>query len=82
MEICVGRAPFGRWTNTAVLALAVLPSALVAQDRLKTMPGYEQYSRVAPQIAGSVKLGSVQPFWSDSGAAFEYQRATSGVSSM
>ena len=49
MEICVGRAPFGRWTNTAVLALAVLPSALVAQDRLKTMPGYEQYSRVAPR---------------------------------
>ena len=56
------------------LSLAAGPSVVVAQDRLKTMPGYEQYARVAPQIVGSVKLGTLQPFWIDSGKAFEYQR--------
>ena len=59
-----------------VSALTVVPCVARAQDRLKTMPGYEQYARIAPQIAGSVKLGLVQPFWIDSGKAFEYQRDT------
>ena len=40
------------------------------------MPGFEQYSRVSPQIPGSVKLGVLQTFWVDSGRAFEYQRDT------
>jgi len=57
-----------------LLALGALPSATFAQDRLKTMPGYDQYARVAPQIQGSVKTGAVQVFWVDSGHAFEYQR--------
>jgi len=57
-----------------LLALGALPSAAIGQDRLKTMPGYEQYARVAPQIAGSVKLGTLQTFWIDSGRALEYQR--------
>ena len=57
-----------------LLALCALPSAAIGQDRLKTMPGYEQYARVAPQIAGSVKLGTLQTFWIDSGRALEYQR--------
>ena len=56
------------------LVLTALPSAVVAQDRLKTMPGYDQYSRVAPQIPASVKPGALQTFWIDSGKAFEYQR--------
>ena len=56
------------------LSLAAAPSVVGAQDRLKTMPGYEQYARVAPQIVGSVKLGTLQAFWIDTGNAFEYQR--------
>ncbi len=56
------------------LVLTALPSAVVAQDRLKTMPGYDQYSRVAPQIPASVKPGALQTFWVDSGKAFEYQQ--------
>ena len=55
-------------------AFVTLPCVAIAQDRLKTMPGYEQYARVAPQIPGSVKLGVLQTFWVDSGKAFEYQR--------
>jgi hypothetical protein len=38
------------------------------------MPGYDQYARVAPQIPGSVKLGTLQAFWIDSGKSFEYQQ--------
>src|ERR1019366_8692005 len=40
-------------------ALAVTPAASHAQDRLKAMPGYDQYTRMAPMYLGSVKLGSV-----------------------
>jgi dipeptidyl-peptidase-4 len=58
------------------VTLGALPSVVFAQDRLKTMPGYEQYVRVAPQIQGSVKPGNLQTFWIDSGKALEYQRDT------
>jgi dipeptidyl-peptidase-4 len=54
------------------LALAALPAAGHAQDRLKAMPGYEQYQRMAPQIAGSVRSGALQVTWTDGGKAFEY----------
>ena len=43
-----------------------------AQDRLKSMPGYAQYQKVAPQIAGAVKSGAVTPSWSADGKSFEY----------
>ena len=43
---------FSRTATTravALLTLATLPA--IAQDRLKSMPGYERYARMAPQIA-------------------------------
>jgi dipeptidyl-peptidase 4 len=65
----------GAWQALAIgLALAAVAPLAPAQDRLRTMPGYDQYSHVAPQIQGSVKLGVLQSFWVDSGKAFEYQR--------
>ena len=33
-----------------IAVLAAVPAVLVAQDRLKTMPGYSDYQRMAPQI--------------------------------
>ena len=45
-----------------------------AQDRLKSMPGYEQYRRMSGQLAGAVPSGALLVAWRDSGAAFEYQR--------
>ena len=63
-----------RRATALAVSLACAASAASAQDRLKTMPGYEQHARVAPQIPGSVKLGTIQAFWVDSGKAFEYQR--------
>ncbi|HEX6694696.1 MAG TPA: DPP IV N-terminal domain-containing protein [Longimicrobiales bacterium] len=66
---------------TAVL-LAGLPLAATAQDRLPTYPGYDQYSRMAPQynqamVSGSVLggFGATSPKWSDDGKTFEYTHA-------
>mgnify|MGYP005811441525 CR=1 FL=1 len=58
-----------------VLALlAALATTLVAQDRLKTMPGYNQYQRMSKEIGGAFKTGALSVTWKDNGAAFEYQR--------
>ena len=62
-----------------VRAGLALPLALVllqpvtAQDRLKAMPGYEQYEKVGRQITSSVKSGALQGRWKDD-RTFEYRR--------
>src|ERR1035438_9857038 len=58
------------------LGLALLAATAVsvhAQDRLKTMPGYEQHEKIASQIPGSVKLGALNVTWKDA-TTFEYTR--------
>jgi len=62
-----------RLTLPLLATLGALPAGLAAQDRLKTMPGYDQYQKVSGQIQGSVKLGTITPIWGDDGRAFEYQ---------
>ena len=57
-----------------VVSFSLCLSALTAQDRLKTMPGYTQYQKMRSEIPGSVKLGALQVRWIDGGKAFEYQR--------
>lgn len=44
-----------------------------AQDRLKTMPGYEQYQKMARELPTAVKPGALSVTWKD-GTAFEYTR--------
>jgi dipeptidyl-peptidase-4 len=56
----------------ALLTLAVLPAR--AQDRLRSMPGYEQYTAMAPKIANAVKSGALIAQWADDGKSFEYTR--------
>ena len=59
----------------AILGLSgVAPPTNGAQDRLKTMPGYEQYQKMSREIPGSVKPGSLQVSWKDGGQAFEYRK--------
>lgn len=62
-------------------ALALLPLLLLlictvafAQDKLKKMPGYEQYQKMSPQIRSSVKSGALIVKWSDDASSFEYER--------
>ncbi|MEW6211698.1 MAG: DPP IV N-terminal domain-containing protein [Acidobacteriota bacterium] len=59
----------------AVAALLVISSVTsIAQDRLKTMPGYEQFQKMIREIPGSVKMGSLAVKWIEGGKAFEYRR--------
>jgi dipeptidyl-peptidase-4 len=54
--------------------LAFLPLSGNAQDRLKLMPGYEQYQKMSRETAGAVKPGSLAISWKDEGKAFEFQK--------
>lgn len=63
---------FQRLSLVAAILIA-LPLAVDAQDRLKTMPGYDQFQRMSKEIPGSVKMGSVFVTWKDKGESFEYQ---------
>jgi len=56
----------------ASLAWLQIPGS--AQDRLKTMPGYAHYQRVAPQLARAVRTGGVSVAWNADGRSFEYRR--------
>src|SRR5262247_162836 len=50
------------------------PATTKAQDRLKAMPGYDQYQKMSREIPGSVKLGALSVVWKDGGQAFEFRR--------
>lgn len=65
---------FARRFVCGVLAVAVCLMPVGAQDRLKTMPGYDQFQKMAAQIQGSVKSGALQVKWLDGGKAFEFRR--------
>jgi dipeptidyl-peptidase-4 len=56
----------------AAIAVAILWAPVSAQDRLKSMPGYEQFQKMSREIPGSVKLGSLAAQWNEDGSAFEY----------
>jgi dipeptidyl-peptidase-4 len=66
------RSSVVRAACAAVLCSALLQVPTGAQDRLKTMPGYEQYQKMQPQLAGAVRLGAVNGTWSDDSAGFDY----------
>jgi dipeptidyl-peptidase 4 len=55
-----------------LLATALMHVATSAQDRLKGMPGYEQYQRVSPQLNGAVRSGALNGTWAADSRSFEY----------
>ena len=42
-----------------LVALIILPVVSGAQDRLKTLPGFDQFTKMAPLYQGTIKSGSV-----------------------
>ena len=55
----------------AVFALAMaMPAA--AQSRIKSMPGYDQWTEMSPKIAASVRSGAITPTWAADSASFDY----------
>ena len=53
------------------VAFGLLQVSTAAQDRLKTMPGYQQYQKMVQAIPGAVRLGSVGVNWSPDGKSFD-----------
>src|SRR5262245_7626714 len=57
----------------SILALTTAIGASVyAQDRLKSMPGYDQFVKMSREIPESVTLGTLTVRWKDDGSSFEY----------
>jgi dipeptidyl-peptidase 4 len=54
-------------------ALGLFVGSMKAQDRLKAMPGYEQYAKVSKEIIGAVKPGTLSVTWKDA-TTFEYPK--------
>lgn len=45
-----------------------------AQDRLKSMPGYERYQQMSREMTNAVKLGALSVIWTNDSKAFEYRK--------
>jgi len=58
----------------AVIHFVLMPGISGAQDRLKTMPGYEQYQKMSKEISTAVKLGALIVTWKDDAKSFEYRK--------
>lgn len=56
----------------ALLLFLALP--LHAQDRLRTMPGYDHYMQMLPKISGAFKSGQVNVQWAEDGKSFDFVR--------
>ncbi len=56
------------------ILLAVLGTFGLAQDRLKTYPGYDRYTSMSKETQGAFKSGALMATWKDGGKAFEYAR--------
>jgi dipeptidyl-peptidase-4 len=55
-----------------ILLLLLSAPAAEAQQRIKDMPGYEQYERMRLELRGAYQSGALNVSWSDDGRAFEY----------
>ncbi len=62
-----------RFGLAVLLAGGLYEAATGAQDRLKTMPGYDQYLRMSKESQGAVTLGSLNVTWKDA-TTFEYPK--------
>ena len=60
--------------SVSVLMMGLMMVPVAGQDRLKSMPGYEQFQKMSREIPGSIKPGSLTVKWIDDGKAFEYTR--------
>ncbi len=58
---------------TGLITLSTLLSIPASgQDRIKTMPGYEQFERMSTELRGAFVSGGLNVSWSDDSQTFEY----------
>jgi dipeptidyl-peptidase-4 len=65
--------PIGALLGAVTLA-SLLAASTAAQDRLKTVPGYEQYQQMSKELGTAVRSGALGVTWQDDGRSFEFQR--------
>jgi dipeptidyl-peptidase-4 len=53
-------------------AIGFLVSPALGQSRIASMPGYDNWAAMAPQIPRSVKLGAINADWAEDSQSFEY----------
>jgi len=74
MKYTTDRRLTSRLALAALAGVAILSTAAGAQDRLKTMPGYEQYLRMNKELPAAIRMGNLSVAWKDGGRAFEYAK--------
>lgn len=74
MKKMIARVPGKTGIIVLLVTLSLLAVTSGAQDRLKTMPGYDQYQRMSKEIPGAVKPGALTVKWQDGGKALTYQK--------
>ncbi|MGH9308839.1 MAG: DPP IV N-terminal domain-containing protein, partial [Vicinamibacterales bacterium] len=63
----------GLWLGLlAIVLAALLPVPTVAQDRLKSMPGYAQFEKMQPLLSSALRTGTISVTWHADGRTFEY----------
>ncbi|MBK8839889.1 MAG: hypothetical protein IPO30_14630 [Hyphomonadaceae bacterium] len=70
----MSRATNGIRLFALFVAAALFATPVTAQSRLRTMPGYDQWSAMAPQITTAVKSGAVNAEWAADSKSFAYVR--------
>ena len=68
------RTPSSVFASLAALGFVAAIASVGAQDRLPSMPGFDQYSKMAPQISGSWTSGALSGSWAADGQSFTYAR--------
>ncbi len=61
------------WCLPALLLL-LAPFGARAQDRLKSMPGYERYQKATREMTNVFKSGELTVTWTNGGGAFDFRR--------
>ncbi|MEN3334174.1 MAG: dipeptidyl-peptidase 4 [Blastocatellia bacterium] len=74
MKKMIARAQGKTAAIVLLITFTLLPIRSGAQDRLKTMPGFDQYQRMSKEIPDAVKLGALAVKWRDGGKALTYQK--------
>src|SRR4051794_14408918 len=74
MKNRIGKSISKTIVMSLVVVFGVVQSITLAQDRLKTMPGYEQYQKMKGELPNAVKPGSLFVTWKDGGNSFDYSR--------
>jgi dipeptidyl-peptidase 4 len=70
----ITKRPLALAMSFLVPLLAFAAQISCAQDRLRTMPGYERFRRITRDTTNAFKSGALSVNWTNGGNAFDYQK--------